>query len=405
MTRSPLAPTGVKRIALFAADPRAFITDAALIKAITDARHKVRCYAPAWDAESAALVNRLYGETEIVALEPSGWALMRDRRVVSDLARSIAHWKADVVCVRGESLFSLVLSAARKAKVSRTVAIIENMAGEDEIPGGGEDELADEALLRKVCTLAGTVLFMNRDDANTALQRGILADREKCAVVPATGVDVEADEVLPLPAIGQGLVFAMRATADQASGAADFIRAAVLLKPFAPATRFILAVDPPVTSRSIAVDQLQELAAGVVDVRGLGSLSDDVQESPVGQAAAKNAAGEPGGHLENYLAECHVVVHAPLAASAPRVLWQAMAAGRPIIASDIPGCRDTVDERVNGCLVKPGNVEALSSAMQSFLRRPDLIPAMARASRSKAERVFDRKIVMPGLLSVCGLHD
>ncbi len=409
MTRSPLAPTGVKRIALFAEDSRAFIADAALIEAITDARHKVRCYAPAWDAEAAALVNTLYGETEIVVLEPSGWVLMRDRKAVSDLARSIADWKADVVSVRGESLFSLALSAARKAKVSRTIAVIDKMGGESEIPGGGEDELADEALLRKVCGLAGTVLFMNRDDANNAIQRGILADRTKCAVAPGTGIDAAGDEILPLPAIGQGLVFAMRASADAASGARDYIRAALSLKPFAPATRFILVLDPSMTSRGLAAEALVELAADVVDVRIAYAADEDDPASSPSQAAAKRPGSDPGSDpgrdLESYLADCHVVVHAPQASSAPVPLWQAMAAGRPIIASDAPGCRDTVDERVNGCLVKPGNVEALASAMQSFLRRPDLIPAMARASRSKAERMFDRKIVMPGLLSVYGLHD
>lgn len=407
MTKSPLAPSGVKRIALFAEDSRAFIADAALIKAITDARHKVRCYAPAWDAEAAALVNTLYGETEVVALTPSGWALMRERKAISDLAKSIADWKAGVVSVRDASLFNLVLSAARKAKVDRTIALIDTLATESDIPEGGDDELADDALLRKACTLAGTALFMNRDDANAALQRGIVLDPGKAAVAAGTGVDVAEHEVLPLPAIAQGLVFAMHTTADAASGAEAFVRAARSLKPHAPATRFILVLEPSRSARGIDRAALSDLAGDVVEVRNASALqSARTSEEPAsGDVPATEPRSSANGSGGSYLAECHVAVHAPLSASAPEALWTAMAAGRPIIASDAPGCRDTVDERVNGCLVKPGSDEALASAMQSFLRRPDLIPAMARASRSKAERMFDRKVVMPELLAIYGLRD
>ncbi len=407
MTKSPLAPSGVKRIALFAEDSRAFISDAALIKAITDARHKVRCYAPVWDAEAAALVNTLYGETEIVALTPSGWALMRERKAVSDLAKSIADWKAGVVSVRGASLFNLVLPAARKAKVARTIALIDNMATESDIPGGGDDELADHALLRKACALAGTALFMNRDDANNALQRGIVQDPAKTAVSPGTGVDVAEHAVLPLPAIGQGLVFAMQTNADAASGAESFVRAALSLKPHAPATRFILVLEPSRSARSIDLETVKDLAGDVVEVRDANALQPLLtsEAKAPGDSPVNDPQNSPKDAGTGYLSECHVAVYAPRSASAPETLWTAMAAGRPIIASDAPGCRDTVDERVNGCLVKPGSDSALASAMQSFLRRPDLIPAMARASRSKAERMFDRKVVMPGLLSVYGLTD
>ncbi len=45
---------------------------------------------------------------------------------------------------------------------------------------------------------------------------------------------------------------------------------------------------------------------------------------------------------------------------------------------------------VSGCLVPPGDAKALATAMESFLKRPDVIPAPGRAARLKAERRFDR---------------
>ena len=84
-------------------------------------------------------------------------------------------------------------------------------------------------------------------------------------------------------------------------------------------------------------------------------------------------------------------------------MQEALAAGRPVIVADIPGSRETVDERVNGCLVEPGNAGELAGAMESFLKRPDLIPAMARASRLKAERKFDVRDVNASWFKILGI--
>jgi glycosyltransferase involved in cell wall biosynthesis len=87
----------------------------------------------------------------------------------------------------------------------------------------------------------------------------------------------------------------------------------------------------------------------------------------------------------------------------PQPVLEAMAAGRPIITTNVAGCRDTVDERVNGCLVEPGNARSLAEAMESFLKRPDLIPPIARASRAKAERFCGIETVNNGLLAALGI--
>ena len=87
----------------------------------------------------------------------------------------------------------------------------------------------------------------------------------------------------------------------------------------------------------------------------------------------------------------------------PRSVLEAMAAGRPIITTNGPGCRETVDERINGCLVPPSDPTALAASMETFLKRPDLIPSLARASRAKAERRFDERAVNATLMGVMGL--
>jgi glycosyltransferase involved in cell wall biosynthesis len=98
------------------------------------------------------------------------------------------------------------------------------------------------------------------------------------------------------------------------------------------------------------------------------------------------------------LAQGHVIVHAGWVGELPRVLLQALAVGRPLIATNRPGANTTVDERVNGILVAPRDAGALADAMESCLQHPDLLPAMARASRAKAERRFDMRPINRALL-------
>ena len=128
----------------------------------------------------------------------------------------------------------------------------------------------------------------------------------------------------------------------------------------APTSRFLFASLPAESSVAITAAELAQHP----DVEYLGEAVD--------HAAA--------------LEQCHVFVYPSCAEGMPQPLLQAMTAGRPIVTTNIAGCRETVDERVNGCLVAPRDADALAEAMESYLKRPDLIPAMARASRAKAER-------------------
>jgi glycosyltransferase involved in cell wall biosynthesis len=86
-----------------------------------------------------------------------------------------------------------------------------------------------------------------------------------------------------------------------------------------------------------------------------------------------------------------------------RTLLEALACGRPIITTDIPGCRETVDVRVNGLLIPPRDTDALAAAICNVIDRPELLASMARASRLKAERLFDVREVNALLRDALGL--
>lgn len=78
-----------------------------------------------------------------------------------------------------------------------------------------------------------------------------------------------------------------------------------------------------------------------------------------------------------------------------RVLMEAIAMGKPVITSDIPGCRETVEEGVNGFLVPPKNGLALAEAIEKFVNLSfERRCKMGKCSRKKAEEEFDVKEVI-----------
>jgi glycosyltransferase involved in cell wall biosynthesis len=73
----------------------------------------------------------------------------------------------------------------------------------------------------------------------------------------------------------------------------------------------------------------------------------------------------------------------------PRTVLEAMAMGRPVITTDVAGCRETVVDGVNGYLVPEKDVEALVDAMEKIIRQPELAQKMGSMSRRIAEERYD----------------
>ena len=78
--------------------------------------------------------------------------------------------------------------------------------------------------------------------------------------------------------------------------------------------------------------------------------------------------------------------------------------GRPVVTTDAPGCRGTIEHGVSGFLVPVKDVDALVTAMGRFVQEPDLIVSMGLAARRRAEERFDVRKVNAELLSLLGIR-
>jgi len=88
----------------------------------------------------------------------------------------------------------------------------------------------------------------------------------------------------------------------------------------------------------------------------------------------------------------------------PRSTQEAMAIGRPVITTDVPGCRETVVDGVNGFLVPKWNVQVLADKMCYFVEHPEQVNIMGRQSYRIAQEKFDVNNVNQKLFEIMGLN-
>ena len=98
--------------------------------------------------------------------------------------------------------------------------------------------------------------------------------------------------------------------------------------------------------------------------------------------------------IRGYVKQTDVVVLPSYREGLPKVILEGMAMGKPIITTDTAGCRETVEEDVNGYLVPVKDAKQLANAMMKMaLQSGEDLERMGNASREKTLEIFDDKII------------
>ena len=217
----------------------------------------------------------------------------------------------------------------------------------------------------------GRVFVYNEADASDV---GRMADPKRIVAVPG-GSGVDFDRYVKSAVPDSAPVYLLIARLLREKGIVEFVEAARSLKASHPVAKFWLLgpMDPsPMAISRVEVERWWE---GVVDY--LGETAD----------------------VRPYLAKCTVfVLPSYYREGIPRSILEAMATARPIITTDVPGCRDTVVDGENGFVVQARNPIALASAMRRFIEDPALAKRMGRQSLEIARERFDARAVSHQLL-------
>lgn len=213
---------------------------------------------------------------------------------------------------------------------------------------------------------AEVVFFQNEGNRHFFTKHGIVSGRTE--LLPGSGVNTDYHAFAPYPEDEEGLVFSTVGRIMRDKGCIELAEAARRVKQKYPEMRFCLigSFDEKCPAR------LKEaIASGVLE--HIESQQD----------------------VRPFYAESHAIIHPSYHEGMSNVLLEAAAAGRPVLASNVPGCRETFDEGVSGIGFEPKNIDDLVRVIKQFIALPyEKKAAMGRAGREKVEREFDRKIVV-----------
>lgn len=140
----------------------------------------------------------------------------------------------------------------------------------------------------------------------------------------------------------------------------------------------------------------KELHSEKVSFELLGYCDEDLQEL-LDEYEAEGIIRQLGfdPQVQSYLKDCSALVLPTYHEGMSNVLMEASAAGRPVIATDISGCREIFEERVTGLGCRPGDASDLIRALKRFLElSPEERAVMGHRAREKMEREFDRQKVV-----------
>jgi len=209
------------------------------------------------------------------------------------------------------------------------------------------------------------VIFQNPDDARAFVRSGAI-EKERCAVIRGSGVDPVLFAYQPeKPNETPIVLFSSRLL--KAKGIGEFVHAARILKSKGIKARFQVAGDiAPGNHDSVTRDQ----------------LSDWINEGSV------ECLGQRNDMPELMAASAIVTLPSYYGEGVPKVLLEAAAIGRAIVTTDMPGCRETVEDGVTGIMIEPKNAWALAEALEKLLADPALRKSMGEKGRARIEADF-----------------
>ncbi|WP_299792840.1 glycosyltransferase family 4 protein [uncultured Marivita sp.] len=346
-----------------------------LVEALLADGHKITILAPKDD--SVPKLTALGCTVRHLEMDVKGLNPLQDAKLVLRLRHHFRLIRPDVILsftIKNNLFGALVAKAAK-------IPFIPNVTGlGTAFLSGGLLERVAVTLYKGAFRNLPVVFFQNEDDKALFLERGLVTEGQaRC--LPGSGIDLDRFASVAYPSQSEAPEFLMIARLLRDKGVLEYVEAARLVKKRHPDVRFQLlgateAENRTAISRHVVSGWEQE---GVIEY--LGTVED----------------------VRPFIEAAQCVVLPSYREGAPRTLIEAAAMARPLIATDVPGCRAVVDDGKTGFLCKVRSGESLASACEVFLALPhEKRAALGCAGRAKMEQEFGQNIVVDAYRDVIG---
>lgn len=280
--------------------------------------------------------------------------------------------------------------AAKLSKTPKVIGMIEGLGTPFTIHKHGQSfkvkfiRFIQITLYKMVFPFLNKIIFLNTDDPIDLIEKNNIRHKTNAVeVLGPIGLDLnkypyaEWDESKDV-----SFIFIARLLAEK--GIFEYIKAAKIVKQKYPKIKFKiiggLDKENPYGLTEQELDSI--ISSGAIEYPGfVTDVAKRIQDTAVFV-------------LPSYYRE-----------GVPRSTQEAMAIGRPVITTDVPGCRETVVNGVNGFLVPKWNPEALAEKMCYFIENPQQINVMGLESYKIAQENFDVSKVNKKLFEIMGLEE
>lgn len=222
------------------------------------------------------------------------------------------------------------------------------------------------------------IIFQNKDDKKLFLELKIIKDKKKMSVVNGSGIDLNAFRFSRLPAKH---IFLMIARLLIDKGIREYFKASIIVKKKFPNVEFRLIGDLDQNPSSLNKKELKFW----------------LKKSKIKYLGRRNS-------VKSALKSCRYFVLPSYREGTPRTILEALSIGRPVITTNVPGCRETVVNKKNGLLVPSKNSKALANAMIELIKKKDKkIKSMAKESYLIAREKYEIDKVNTNMLNIMNL--
>ncbi|MFH0292821.1 glycosyltransferase family 4 protein [Vibrio alginolyticus] len=342
--------------------------------------HKVTSVSNSPKFEEREIIKSLGCKFETCNIERSGVNPITDFKTMFDFCRILKSSDAEVVLAYTIKPIVWGGLASRIVRVPSFFALITGLGYAFQKGGLAKNLLNTlvKFLYRSALKKSKGVIFQNRDNMQVFIDEGIVS-KEKCFLVNGSGVDLSHYNLSPLPSTPHFLLIA-RLLGDK--GIREYAQAAQLVKQKYPEAVFELVGPEDPSPDGIKLDEVHQWTeSGAIKYSG---ATTDVRP---------------------FIENCAIYVLPSYHEGMPRTVLEAMAMGRPILTTNVPGCRETVIDGENGWLVEKANAEQLAEKMIWFIENQDKWQEMGKSSHDMAYEKFDVHKVNAEILKIMGLSN